>query len=185
MSGKLFPCRQSFFCHLFWFPLFTVTFTDVDANEQNKGCSYFAQLCQVGLLHCNLVFLGADRKLSWHFDRVGFLQVSPTSKNIFIRSILKTSMSCLAVKERVKMFWLNWSSINNCSFPRHQATPDQKAKEVTCWLVQAYDELLEGWDSTEGESYSERYHVRRDILKYRCIFLTVAHPHCIITTGQW
>ncbi len=41
-----------------------------------------------------------------------------------------------------------------------QATADQKAKEVTCWLVQAYDELLEGWDSTEGESYSERYHVR-------------------------
>lgn len=41
-----------------------------------------------------------------------------------------------------------------------QATPDRKAKEVTCWLVQAYDELLEGWDSTEGESYSERYHVR-------------------------
>lgn len=118
MSGKLFPCRQSFFCHLFWFPLFTVTFTDVDANEQNKGCSYFAQLCHVGLLHCNLVFLGADRKLSWHLDRVGFLQVlwfPPPSKNIFIRSILKTSMSCLAVMECVKMFWLNWSSVNNCS----------------------------------------------------------------------
>lgn len=30
---------------------------------------------------------------------------------------------------------------------------------MTCWLVQAYDELLEGWDSTEGESYSERFHV--------------------------
>ncbi|KAM3595037.1 uncharacterized protein V6R79_017444 [Siganus canaliculatus] len=43
--------------------------------------------------------------------------------------------------------------------PLRQATPDRKVKEVTCWLVQAYDELLEGWDSTEGESYSERYHV--------------------------
>lgn len=44
--------------------------------------------------------------------------------------------------------------------PHCQATSDRKAKEVTCWLVQAYGELLEGWDSTEGESYSERYHVR-------------------------
>ncbi|KAL2098631.1 hypothetical protein ACEWY4_005111 [Coilia grayii] len=35
----------------------------------------------------------------------------------------------------------------------------QKAQEVTCWLEQAYQELLEGWDSTEGESYAERYHV--------------------------
>ncbi|TNM95723.1 hypothetical protein fugu_016806 [Takifugu bimaculatus] len=40
-----------------------------------------------------------------------------------------------------------------------QASPDQKVKEVTCWLLQALDELLEGWDSTEGESYAERYHV--------------------------
>ena len=40
-----------------------------------------------------------------------------------------------------------------------QATPSQKAQEVTCWLLQAYEELLEGWDSTEGESYAERYHV--------------------------
>ncbi|CAL8274015.1 unnamed protein product [Merluccius merluccius] len=39
------------------------------------------------------------------------------------------------------------------------ATPNQKAQEVTCWLLQAYEELLEGWDSTEGESYAERYHV--------------------------
>ncbi|GLD47572.1 nesprin-2 [Lates japonicus] len=45
-----------------------------------------------------------------------------------------------------------------------QATPDRKAQEVTCWLVQAYDELLEGWDSTEGESYSERYHVFQTFL---------------------
>ncbi|XP_028420977.1 nesprin-2 [Perca flavescens] len=48
--------------------------------------------------------------------------------------------------------------------PLRQATPNQKAKEVTCWLVQAYDELLEGWDSTEGESYSERYHVFQTFL---------------------
>lgn len=40
-----------------------------------------------------------------------------------------------------------------------QASPDQKVKEVTHWLLQALDELLEGWDSTEGESYAERYHV--------------------------
>ncbi|CAI5697153.1 unnamed protein product [Oreochromis niloticus] len=45
-----------------------------------------------------------------------------------------------------------------------QATPDRKAQEMTCWLVQAYDELLEGWDSTEGESYSERYNVFQTFL---------------------
>lgn len=56
------------------------------------------------------------------------------------------------------MEWLTCLMIYFLS-PCCQATPDQKAKEVTCWLVQAYDELLEGWDSTEGESYSERYHV--------------------------
>lgn len=33
---------------------------------------------------------------------------------------------------------------------------------MTCWLEQAYQELLEGWESTEGESYAERYHVRAD-----------------------
>ncbi|CAG5866901.1 unnamed protein product [Menidia menidia] len=48
--------------------------------------------------------------------------------------------------------------------PLRQATADQKAKEVTHWLVQAYEELLEGWDSTEGESYSERYHVFQTFL---------------------
>ncbi|XP_075344165.1 uncharacterized protein LOC142402517 [Odontesthes bonariensis] len=48
--------------------------------------------------------------------------------------------------------------------PLRQATPDRKAQEVTCWLVQAYDELLEGWHSTEGESYSERYHVFQTFL---------------------
>uniref|UniRef100_A0A9J8ACA9 Calponin-homology (CH) domain-containing protein n=1 Tax=Cyprinus carpio carpio TaxID=630221 RepID=A0A9J8ACA9_CYPCA len=36
---------------------------------------------------------------------------------------------------------------------------NQKAQEVTCWLDQAYQELIEGWDSTEGESYAERYQV--------------------------
>ncbi|XP_068456286.1 nesprin-2 [Clinocottus analis] len=45
-----------------------------------------------------------------------------------------------------------------------QATPTRKAQEVTCWLSQAYEELLEGWDSTEGESYSERYHVFQTFL---------------------
>ncbi|MEQ2162474.1 hypothetical protein GOODEAATRI_020086, partial [Goodea atripinnis] len=45
-----------------------------------------------------------------------------------------------------------------------QVTPDRKAQELSCWLGQAYDELLEGWDSTEGESYSERYHVFQTFL---------------------
>ncbi|CAJ1074541.1 LOW QUALITY PROTEIN: nesprin-2 [Xyrichtys novacula] len=48
--------------------------------------------------------------------------------------------------------------------PLRQATPERKAQEVTCWLAQAYDELLEGWNSTEGESYSERYHVFQTFL---------------------
>ncbi|KAM6917368.1 uncharacterized protein PEZ65_013189 [Lycodopsis pacificus] len=48
--------------------------------------------------------------------------------------------------------------------PLRQATPARKAQEVTCWLLQAYEELLEGWDSTEGESYSERYHVFQTFL---------------------
>ncbi|XP_051942676.1 nesprin-2 [Hippocampus zosterae] len=43
--------------------------------------------------------------------------------------------------------------------PLRQASPDRKAQEVSCWLRRAYEELLEGWDSTQGESYSERYHV--------------------------
>ncbi|KAF7200972.1 nesprin-2-like [Nothobranchius furzeri] len=45
-----------------------------------------------------------------------------------------------------------------------QTTTDRKVQEVTCWLIQAYDELLEGWDSTEGESYSERFHVFQTFL---------------------
>ncbi|XP_043997936.1 nesprin-2-like isoform X3 [Gambusia affinis] len=48
--------------------------------------------------------------------------------------------------------------------PLQQVTPDCNAQEVTCWLVQAFDELLEGWNSTEGESYSERYHVFQTFL---------------------
>ncbi|XP_035761763.1 nesprin-2a, partial [Neolamprologus brichardi] len=48
--------------------------------------------------------------------------------------------------------------------PLRQVTPDRKAQEMTCWLVQAYDELLEGWDSTEGESYPERYNVFQTFL---------------------
>lgn len=53
------------------------------------------------------------------------------------------------------------------SFLVWQASPDQKVKEVTRWLLQALDELLEGWDSTEGESYAERYHVRVQLLCLR------------------
>ncbi|KTG01447.1 hypothetical protein cypCar_00001758 [Cyprinus carpio] len=44
--------------------------------------------------------------------------------------------------------------------PLRQTSANQKAQEVTCWLDQAYQELIEGWDSTEGESYAERYQVR-------------------------
>ncbi|TSV02080.1 Nesprin-2 [Bagarius yarrelli] len=59
------------------------------------------------------------------------------------------------------------SSVNlPCNFtpavaasPFRQTSATQKAQEVTCWLEQAYQELLEGWESTEGESYAERYHV--------------------------
>ncbi|XP_062851798.1 nesprin-2 [Trichomycterus rosablanca] len=43
--------------------------------------------------------------------------------------------------------------------PLRQTSASQKVHEVTCWLEQAYQELLEGWVSTEGESYAERYHV--------------------------
>ncbi|XP_077395395.1 uncharacterized protein syne2b isoform X3 [Festucalex cinctus] len=40
-----------------------------------------------------------------------------------------------------------------------QASPERKVQEVSRWLEQAYEELLEGWDSTRDDSYSERYHV--------------------------
>lgn len=61
--------------------------------------------------------------------------------------------------------------LKRCCCPLFQATPTRKAQEVTCWLVQAYDELLEGWDSTEGESYSERYHVGFSCLLIVCLIL--------------
>ncbi|XP_061890524.1 nesprin-2a [Entelurus aequoreus] len=48
--------------------------------------------------------------------------------------------------------------------PLRQATPDRKAQEVSCWLLQAYEELLEGWNSTEDETYSERYQVFQTFL---------------------
>ncbi|KAM9477484.1 nesprin-2-like [Clarias gariepinus] len=43
--------------------------------------------------------------------------------------------------------------------PLRQTSTTQKVQEVTCWLEQAYQELLEGWECTEDESYAERYHV--------------------------
>ncbi|KPP74990.1 Nesprin-2-like [Scleropages formosus] len=52
--------------------------------------------------------------------------------------------------------------------PFRQASAGQKAREVTCWLVQAYDELLEGWISTEGESYAERYQLTFSSIRPRC-----------------
>ncbi|XP_014000581.2 nesprin-2a isoform X3 [Salmo salar] len=41
--------------------------------------------------------------------------------------------------------------------PLHQASPNQRAREVTCWLQRAYQELLEVWASTEKKAYAERY----------------------------
>nr|XP_023829384.1 nesprin-2-like [Salvelinus alpinus] len=38
-----------------------------------------------------------------------------------------------------------------------QASPNQRAREVTCWLQRAYQELLEVWASTEKKAYAERY----------------------------
>ncbi|KAK2864041.1 hypothetical protein Q7C36_003195 [Tachysurus vachellii] len=38
-----------------------------------------------------------------------------------------------------------------------QASPSQKVREMTCWLRQAYEELLDVWSSTEREGYSRRY----------------------------
>ncbi|GAA6103692.1 nesprin-2 [Tachysurus ichikawai] len=45
------------------------------------------------------------------------------------------------------------------AFPLHQASPSQKVREMTCWLQQAYEELLDVWSSTEREGYSRRYQV--------------------------
>ncbi|XP_036841097.1 nesprin-2 isoform X1 [Oncorhynchus mykiss] len=41
--------------------------------------------------------------------------------------------------------------------PLHQASPNRRAREVTCWLQRAYQELLEVWASTEKKAYAERY----------------------------
>ncbi|XP_016380976.1 nesprin-2-like [Sinocyclocheilus rhinocerous] len=38
-----------------------------------------------------------------------------------------------------------------------EASPTQKAREIKCWLERAYQELLEAWNSTEGNGYAERY----------------------------
>uniref|UniRef100_A0AAZ3Q1B6 Calponin-homology (CH) domain-containing protein n=1 Tax=Oncorhynchus tshawytscha TaxID=74940 RepID=A0AAZ3Q1B6_ONCTS len=38
-----------------------------------------------------------------------------------------------------------------------QASPNRRAREVTCWLQRAYQELLEVWASTEKKAYAERY----------------------------
>ncbi|XP_051500897.1 nesprin-2-like [Myxocyprinus asiaticus] len=40
-----------------------------------------------------------------------------------------------------------------------EASPNQKAREMTCWLQRAYQELVEAWTSTEGKGYAERYQV--------------------------
>ncbi|XP_072538856.1 nesprin-2a isoform X2 [Salminus brasiliensis] len=38
-----------------------------------------------------------------------------------------------------------------------EASHSQKVRENTCWLQQAYKEVLDIWSSTEGEGYAERY----------------------------
>ncbi|KAM9786747.1 uncharacterized protein syne2b isoform 3-T3 [Syngnathus typhle] len=43
--------------------------------------------------------------------------------------------------------------------PLRQVNPERKVQEVSCWLLLAHEELLEGWDSTRGENYCERYNV--------------------------
>jgi len=45
------------------------------------------------------------------------------------------------------------------SLPCPQASPNQKAREMKCWLQQAYQELLETWASTGGEGYAKRHQV--------------------------
>lgn len=73
---------------------------------------------------------------------------------------LRSHYACLHhVKVHSGIIWSSSHTHFLLCLPCFQATPDRKAQEMTCWLVQAYDELLEGWDSTEGESYSERYNV--------------------------
>ncbi|KAJ8356434.1 hypothetical protein SKAU_G00192280 [Synaphobranchus kaupii] len=41
--------------------------------------------------------------------------------------------------------------------PVHQASANQKVREVTCWLRKVYRELQEGWSSAEAGNYVERY----------------------------
>ncbi|XP_077075807.1 nesprin-2a [Siphateles boraxobius] len=41
--------------------------------------------------------------------------------------------------------------------PLHQASPNQKAREMKCWLQRAYQELLEAWASTGEGGYAERH----------------------------
>ncbi|XP_044232894.1 nesprin-2-like isoform X4 [Thunnus albacares] len=43
--------------------------------------------------------------------------------------------------------------------PLRQASPSERAREVTCWLQQAYDELSETWTAAEKSSYAEKYQV--------------------------
>ncbi|XDV42021.1 hypothetical protein PO909_010774 [Leuciscus waleckii] len=38
-----------------------------------------------------------------------------------------------------------------------EASPNQKAREMKCWLQRAYQELLEAWASAGGEGYAERH----------------------------
>ncbi|XP_062293145.1 nesprin-2 isoform X5 [Scomber scombrus] len=40
-----------------------------------------------------------------------------------------------------------------------QTSPSQRAREVTCWLQQAYEELSEAWTAAEKSSYAEKYQV--------------------------
>ncbi|MED6241108.1 hypothetical protein ATANTOWER_027989 [Ataeniobius toweri] len=40
-----------------------------------------------------------------------------------------------------------------------QVSPSVRAKDVTCWLQQASQELSETWTATEGSTYAEKYQV--------------------------
>ncbi|XP_034561323.1 nesprin-2a [Notolabrus celidotus] len=43
--------------------------------------------------------------------------------------------------------------------PLRQVPPSERAQEVTCWLQQTYQELLEARTATENSSFAERYQV--------------------------
>ncbi|MCJ8731015.1 hypothetical protein PDJAM_G00191160 [Pangasius djambal] len=97
----------------------------------------------------------------------------PDEKSImtYVAQFLQYSKDAPASEEDMQVQYLTpttrVSPVNlPCNFtpavaasPLRQISATQKAQEVTCWLEQAYQELLEGWESTEGESYAERYHV--------------------------